>query len=168
MADVGDFIRQRWPTLQLRINRLDDRKQVLSAQLAEIEAEQEEVNRELEAIKSAAKALGMDLNQFGIAEEGENIPLFRLYSFGDVSIKQAVRLALDVLSEGVNSHDLFTAINRRYFEDRLPRTSFSPQLSRLKQDGEVEDRGSGWVLTDKGRSIMSEGKILPYSNPVFD
>lgn len=164
MADVGDFIRQRWPMLRQRIDRLDDRKRVLLDQLSEVDGELVEVNKELDALRSAAKSLNLNLKLFEAAEDQAAGKFSKLYGFGEVSIKQATRLTLDALREGMSSHDLHAALSRRYFEDRLPRTSFSPQLSRLNRDGEVEDRGAGWVLTDKGRSIMGEDKILPYNN----
>lgn len=168
MSDVGDFIRHRWPTVQLRINRLNERRRVLEAQAAEVEAELAEANNEAEAIKSAAKLLNLKLQTISEDEQEKVGATFRLYSFGDVSIKQAIRLTLDTFREGLESNDLHAAINRRYFEDKLPRTSFSPQLSRLKRDEEVTHGDKGWILTDKGRSIMAEGKLLPYENSVFD
>ncbi|BDL40907.1 hypothetical protein [Methylorubrum sp. GM97] len=168
MADVGDFIRQRWPTVQLRISRLNERKRALEAQLAEVEAELEEAGTEFEALQNAANTLKLNTTLLAGPGNDTQEPFFRFYSFGDVSIKQAVRLTLDANRNGVSSHDLHAMINRRYFEDKLQRTSFSPQLSRLKQDGEVIDQGYGWILTDKGRAVMAEGKILPYTNSVFD
>lgn len=140
------------------MSRLEERKLALLAQLSEVDAEIDDAKKEEGALKSAADSLKLDLRSLDNIEDRLNS---NYYKFGDVSIKQATRLVLDAIRSGMNSRDLHAQVNNRYFEDMLPRTSFSPQLSRLKHDGEVEETENGWVLTDRGRTIMMDGKYLP-------
>lgn len=162
MSSVEEYIKKQWPILKHRVADLESRKRLLEAEASELTKELEKARQEFDAIDSAAKTLGTTLAlQFDFVVP-ELSRFNRIYKYGDVSIKQAARLALDAYDAGLNSHELHGAISRRYFEGRLERTSFSPQLSRLKADGEVEDREQRWVLTDKGRGIMSKGPILPY------
>lgn len=162
MAGLEDTIRRLWPTLKSRVDTLEERKRLLLSQVEEVEAELEKARQEFAAIESAAKTLNANLS-FDLDAEAEPRAQFsKLYKYGDVSIKQAARLTLAEFRGGLTSHDLFSRLNRRYFEDKLERTSFSPQLSRLKSDGEVVSAQGGWVLTEKGRQIMAQGRILPY------
>ncbi|MDH3027939.1 hypothetical protein [Methylobacterium fujisawaense] len=162
MAGLEDTIRQLWPTFKSRVDTLEERKRLLLNQLEDLEVELEKARQEFAAIESAAKTLNANLS-LDLDTHVEQRPYFStLYKYGDVPIKQAARLTLAEFPGGLTSHDLFSRLSRRYFEDRLERTSFSPQLSRLKADGEVVSAQRGWVLTEKGREIMAQGRILPY------
>jgi chromosome segregation ATPase len=62
------------------------------------------------------------------------------------TIMQAV---LEVLKdhevEGMTAQEILAEINTRYFAGRIPRSSLSPQLSRLKdRDEKIELRGNRW------------------------
>src|ERR1700733_11012450 len=49
-----------------------------------------------------------------------------------ITIKEAVLQLLRDAPDGLTSHELLVALNDRYFEGELVRTSMSPQLARLK------------------------------------
>ncbi|GLQ22754.1 hypothetical protein GCM10007853_06280 [Algimonas ampicilliniresistens] len=61
------------------------------------------------------------------------------------SIKQMVRLVLTDFPDGLIALDILSKINER-FGKSFPRTSLSPQLSRLKQSGDIYKDGKRWVL----------------------
>ena len=63
------------------------------------------------------------------------------------SIKQAVLEVMKHRPNGMTALEILAAINERYFEGRLVRTSLSPQLSRLKDDDKkITLRGNRWFL----------------------
>lgn len=165
MAGLEDTIRRLWPTLKNQVEVLEERKRLLSAQLEELEEQLTKARQEFEAIDAAAKTLRSNFSLDLDAEAEPRAYFVRPYKYGEVSIKQAARLTLAQFQGGLSSHDLFYRLNRRYFEDRLERTSFSPQLTRLRRDGEVAQGEQGWVLTEKGRVIMAKGRDLPYREP---
>ncbi len=162
MASFEEVVRQHWPILKNRLAVLEDRKRLLEAQIRDLDIELEQARHEFEAIDTAAKTLRTNLSLDFQENESNQQNFNRIYQHGEVSIKQAARLTLNTFHGGLESHDLFNAINRRYFEGRLERTSFSPQLSRLKRDGEVKLGENGWVLTARGRQMMGTGPYLPY------
>lgn len=61
------------------------------------------------------------------------------------SIKEAVLEVLDSLGIGLTALDLLGAINTKFNTD-YPRTSLSPQLSRLKAEGKITRDGNLWSL----------------------
>jgi hypothetical protein len=48
----------------------------------------------------------------------------------------------------MTSQAILDQINTRFFSGRIERTSFSPQLSRLKGEHKVTRRGEIWTLRD--------------------
>ncbi|MBB5760387.1 hypothetical protein HNR00_005137 [Methylorubrum rhodinum] len=164
MVGVEDFIKKQWPSLKARVADLENKKRLLEDELQQIEKELGTARQEFAAIDSAARTLQTNLTLGFDLVSPANTTFEKEYKFGDVSIKQAIRLALDHFAEGLSSRDLYMAINRRYFESKLKRESFSPQLSRLMQDREVEQADKGWVLTPVGKKTMRWHTVLPYRN----
>lgn len=68
------------------------------------------------------------------------------------TIKDYVVQVLSESKRGMSALDILTAINERFGKD-YDRTSLSPQLSRLRQDGVVGLRGPIWYLITGGGSI---------------
>lgn len=161
MANLEDIIRAAWPPVKRQMQDLEQRYNKMASELKEVESLLNEAKREYELIVDTAKRMGFDLNAPKVNKSGEQL-LTDSYSSGSVTIKQAARLTLEAFPGGLDSADLLAALSGRYFEGQLERTSFSPQLSRMNQAGEVEQRNSVWVLTDKGRAIMARQPMLPY------
>ncbi|MCJ2046109.1 hypothetical protein MKK58_16465 [Methylobacterium sp. J-078] len=161
MAGLEDIIRAAWPPVKRRVQELEQRHQQMMSDLKLLESELGEAKREYDLIVDTAKKVGFDPDAPKVNKNGEPF-LTDSYPVGSVTIKQAARLTLDAFTSGLDSADLLAALSGRYFEGQLERTSFSPQLSRMSQAGEVEQRNSVWVLTDKGRAIMAKQPMLPY------
>ena len=66
------------------------------------------------------------------------------------TIKEAVLHVLADAPGGMTSQAILDQINTRFFSGRIERTSFSPQLSRLKGEHKVTRRGELWELAAKG------------------
>jgi hypothetical protein len=66
-------------------------------------------------------------------------------SIPEKTIKEAVIDVLTDAGRGLMAIDILAAINKR-FEMDYPRTSLSPQLSRLKSEGKLEREGMVWSL----------------------
>ncbi|NEU11303.1 hypothetical protein G3T14_04080 [Methylobacterium sp. BTF04] len=161
MASLEDIIRAAWPPVKRRLQELEQRRQQMTYDLKALESELEEAKREYDLVVDTATKMGFDPDMPKVNKNGEPL-LTDSYPLGSVTIKQAARLTLDAFPSGLDSADLLAALSGRYFEGKLERTSFSPQLSRMSQSEEVEQKNSVWVLTDKGRAIMAKQPMLPY------
>lgn len=129
-----------------RFQELESLEEPLRTQLAEIRRERDQLRR-------AAVAAGISLNPTAEAEELREPPPAAApqRSLPERTIKEAV---IEVLSDhegGMTAINILSLINRR-FKSAYPRTSLSPQLSRLKADGILERNGIVWRLaTEKGK-----------------
>lgn len=114
----------------------------------EIIAKRKELSEELEALREARASIEKRQKVKKATETRDKL-----------TIKEMVRETLLDQSEGGTSDQIIHWINRRHGTE-VARTSLSPQLSRLKADGEVElDEENGiWTLTHEGRATMR--KIL--------
>ena len=64
-----------------------------------------------------------------------------------ITIKDAILDVLAVAPQGLTSNELLTALNDRFFEGTLVRTSMSPQIARLKnKDHKIRQRGDRYFL----------------------
>ena len=101
-------------------------------------------NREGE-IKDQLKALRAELKELQIAKaalgDQDSAPPRTLATVP--TIKDMARSALREAPEGLTSHEILAAIKQQFNRD-IDRTSLSPQLSRLKGDGEVQLMGEKW------------------------
>jgi hypothetical protein len=69
------------------------------------------------------------------------------------TIKQMVLEVLDAMP-GLLSPELLEAVNKRFSID-IERTSFSPQMSRLKADGYIVAYNNRWRLSERGQQLLS-------------
>jgi hypothetical protein len=72
------------------------------------------------------------------------------------TLKQAICDILKSFPQGLTSPDLLVQLQHNGFP-KLPRTSMSPQLSRMK-DKEVVNVGGRWTLTENKKT--AEAKAL--------
>ncbi|MGV7033469.1 hypothetical protein [Methylobacterium symbioticum] len=142
--DLRRFIRQRWKELEGELLPLHARRDQLVEELRTIEHDISTIEPQLSEMRSAAEAIGMDLTY--ISEHSR--------AHGETTIKQGIRMVLNVHLDGLTSSDLHALVSRDFFDGNLDRTSFSPQLSRMRRDGEVDLGNTIWTLTDYGREVM--------------
>lgn len=97
-------------------------------------------------IKDQLKALKAELRELQVAKgalEGQAPP--PPVASGGPTIKEMAKFVLSTggAAEGMTSHEILAAIKAE-FDREIDRTSLSPQLSRLKADGEVALAGEKW------------------------
>jgi hypothetical protein len=63
------------------------------------------------------------------------------------TIKQAVMEVLKGRVSGMTALEILAEINKRFSVD-YPRTSLSPQLSRLKAEGKIKREGNTWRIAN--------------------
>ncbi|KQU54880.1 hypothetical protein ASG72_04535 [Bosea sp. Leaf344] len=151
------------PTLQEfihgRMKELASSEQLLRHQLKAIDAERTQ-------LRAAAQAAGLHVE---LASEAEGPKTFGPFSVEAIeaefmrllgrlpskrgipekTIKEAVIEVLEVIGGGLTASDILAAINAKFGTD-YPRTSLSPQLSRLKSEGKLTREGNLWSLALDG------------------
>jgi len=132
-----------------RLGQLDAAEEPLRAQLKAINDEKDQLRR-------AALAAGIEVDapagqtisaEVSLVEEGDTVKATGVVRsprrLPEKTIKEAV---LDILKpgpKGMTALEILAEINRRYGAD-YPRTSLSPQLSRLKVQGLIKRKGTVW------------------------
>ena len=114
---------------------LKEREEALVRERARIDRDLEEVRVALAAVAQAREAM-----------DG--------YASADrPTIKEMARVILAKADVGLSAEMIMREM-RNQFDAEVPRTSLSPQLSRLKQDGLVDlnERTGLWSLTDVGKN----------------
>lgn len=146
------------PTLQEfihgRMKELASSEQLLRHQLKAIDVERTQLRAAAQAaglhIEPPAKPEGpRPLDPFSVdAIEAEFLRLLGRPSrraIPEKTIKEAVIEVLGVAEGGLTANDILAAINAKFATD-YPRTSLSPQLSRLKSEGKLTREGNLWSL----------------------
>jgi hypothetical protein len=131
MTGLRDFIEKRMAAIKTEGEPLRDRRTAIMAELATINARLDAMGAEWQDLLKAAGAIGADQDQ-----EQPRRP-----SSGP-TIKEAILKVLLEHPNGMKAGDLLTEINTRFFDGQIERTSFSPQMSRLKnKDRKIIQRG---------------------------
>lgn len=121
MTGLRDFIEKQMASVRGAGEPLIQRREALRIELATIDAKLEKLNAEWRDLEAAAKAIGE-----APAQEEPRKP-----STGP-TIKEAILRVLGENPRGLSAGDLLKEINTRFFDGQVKRTSFSPQMSRLK------------------------------------
>lgn len=122
---------------------LETRRAELLHKMEPVEAQAVELRTNLAKTDSKLKAMTKEIAE--IEKALQAISKERLQT--KVSIKEAILEVLADAPGGLASPQLLTALNDRFFDGKLVRTSMSPQLSRLKNDDhKIKYRGDKWFL----------------------
>ena len=102
---------------------------------------------EIDQIKAAAKAIGITLeesiNKYTLEkQEAQRI----LNSSINMTMKEAALKILFEFDKGLTAGEIIEEMKSR-FGMNYPRSSLSPQLSRLKHEGLLRQVGTRWVLS---------------------
>ncbi|HJE24894.1 MAG TPA: hypothetical protein K8W01_14660 [Methylorubrum populi] len=152
MADLRKVIREAYLDLDKRMTPLLMRRDQLMEELAQVNREINRLTPSMDEARKVAEVLGLDLAEIEVKNAGAEQP--------GVTIKEGIRLVLASNTDGLNSADLHENVSLAYFGNKLERTSFSPQLSRMKSDGEVSLSDGIWRLTSKGRAAMTTRRLV--------
>lgn len=101
-------------------------------------------------IRDQQKALKAELRDLQIAKaalEAQSAPDQSKAQGGTLTIKEMAKEVLSRQPNGLNSAGILDGIKKMFGRD-IERTSLSPQLSRLKEDGELALDGEVWFTTD--------------------
>lgn len=140
---LRDFIEQR-------MREITAAEEPLQQQIWNIKAQLEALSAERGELYQAGAAIGM----FDGSSPSETPPAeaSRPAEAGRTSsptIKEAILAVMDGAEYPIGAHEILFEMNRR-FEWSVPRTSLSPQLSRLKAEGKIILEGRQWRLAQEG------------------
>jgi F0F1-type ATP synthase membrane subunit b/b' len=118
--------------IEKRRNEIRKKMEPLVATAANLRAQLNTTETELKVLAKEAAEIDAALQAIGRRERRETTP----------TIKEAILRVLADAPEGMTSSEILAAINDRFFEGTLRRTSMSPQLTRLdKDDKKTKRRG---------------------------
>jgi hypothetical protein len=139
---------------------LDDHERSLEKRLKELRDQIIPLERELMEVRRARGALtlsyyGPEQTQIDFAAPGEQTSVKASASSGKpqspylaLTIKNLVRKALsEQFERGATANQLLEFFENAWGRGDIARTSLSPQLSRLKRDGQIVLRGQIWSLS---------------------
>jgi chromosome segregation ATPase len=130
MSEVRDYLEQRLQKLRKERAPLEDAAAKLRRDLAATDSRIKSMLKEEADLERAINALGK-----------------RERRKTEVTIKEAILKVLADAPHGLTSAELVAALNDRFFDGKLERTSMSPQLTRLKnQDHKIRSKGERYVL----------------------
>jgi uncharacterized coiled-coil DUF342 family protein len=130
MNGIREFLERRRDEARKEMAPLEANAADLRAKLGAVDTKLRVFTKELADIEKALQALGKK-------EKSETT----------VTIKEAILQVLGDAPNGLTSPEILEAINDRFFEGTLPRTSMSPQLTRLKNDNhKIKARGDKYYL----------------------
>lgn len=145
------------------------RREIAEAQ-DRLRGELDALDKEFEQIDKAARAAGIEESAVATERSREHSGFFmvektRRKIVAEKTIKEAVIEILKEAGRGMTALEILPEVNRHLNVD-YPRTSLSPQLSRLKADGLLERDGIVWSLvqapqTEEVPTATAEGTSKP-------
>jgi len=88
--------------------------------------------------------------QSGASDQDATLPLNLSPQMPRPTIKEGiVQLLEEVYPMGLTALEILDRLNRRWWRGELKRTSLSPQITRLKNDGKVENERGAWKSVKK-------------------
>ncbi len=128
-------------------NRLTE----LRAREKPLRQELEDIVREIEQLQRAADGAGIlvdGLAPIATVPAAAHTSAFTRRSVPEKTIKEAVLAVLKESTTGLTALDILDRINA-HLGVNYPRTSLSPQLSRLKADGLLRREGNIWSKANR-------------------
>jgi len=130
MSALRDYLEKRQSEIRKQMEPLEAAIASLRSQLATADAQLRGLANEAAEVERALQAIGRKESRSAT-----------------VTIKDAVLTVLGEAPQGMSSNEILAALNERFFDGTLRRTSMSPQLSRLKNgDQKIKRRGDRYFL----------------------
>jgi septal ring factor EnvC (AmiA/AmiB activator) len=130
MDDVRDYLEKKLQQARKERAPLEDSAAKMRRDLAATDARIKELLKTENDLERAIQALGK-----------------RERKKTEITIKDAILKALAEAPQGLTSNELMLALNEKFFDGALERTSMSPQLTRLKnKDRKIRSKGDRYVL----------------------
>lgn len=147
MTEFRQLMLARQKQLREEYEPLVEQRKALKTELDDVTQKLLRIKRELDEIERAERAIA------GQEPEPQNTEL---------TIKEAVLKVLETEKRGMTAMQILAAINERFFDGKIARTSLSPQLSRLNHaDNKLKYDGTLWSL----RTTNDEGPA--HAEPSF-
>lgn len=152
---------------------LSERRAALWAKLEQLRADSRPVEEELAQVDRGLAAMrGQSaLSPNGAGASRDAVAYYARDAHPEaqhLTIKQLVIKALrDHLTNGATSNELLDFFAREWGRNDIMRTSLSPQLTRLKEAGEIELRGKVWHFREGVIAQIEKfvAAITPPQNP---
>jgi hypothetical protein len=143
MTDLRTFILKRQAEIETASKPALARFAALQNEMNEVRPKIEAFRTEWMELQVALKAIGAGSDQQQPSQNSTTAPT--------VTIKEAILAVLAKHPTGLSSAAILDQINRDYFsgDNRIVRTSFSPQLSRLKADQQILLEGYNYILNSQ-------------------
>ena len=104
------------------------------------------LRKELEEIEAAERVY----RQSGVGSGDATLPFNLPVQFVRPTIKEGIiQLLEEVYPMGLTALEILDRLNRRWWRGELKRTSLSPQITRLKNSGDVIGERGTWKVTNK-------------------
>lgn len=158
---LADFIRRRR-------REISEAKADLEAELAMLDAETAQLN--LAAQAAGIVAVDVVPADAGLTGDPPIRIRVRRRIPSEKTIKDAVIEILRETGRGMEASEILPAVNARLGTE-YPRTSLSPQLSRLKDDGLLQRNGTLWSLlhqTPKMNEASAQAEASSNPSPAED
>lgn len=130
------------------------RLEMLLAEQRQLEARLREIAEEKEQLRKAVEVLGED---YGALSSAASLRTTSPKRIPGMTLKDAAIEALSKEADGLAATDILLAINEKY-DVAIERSSLSPQLSRLKQEGRIERKNGKWRIPPGANVFQHEGK----------
>jgi len=142
MSDLRTFILNRQADIEEASRPVLERFTVLTQELDTLRPQIEAFRTEWMELQVALKAIGAGTEQQQTSPSGATAPT--------VTIKEAILAVLAKCPAGLTSAAILDQVNKDYFSgNKILRTSFSPQLSRLKASEEILLDGYNYILNPR-------------------
>lgn len=115
-----------------------ERRREIQAQIDALKAELLELDAAEDAVKARANSEVQHIGGTVVATPTSS----------KMTIKEMILEVLGVLPAGADANKIIRVIRDRFGKD-IPRTSLSPQLSRLRQEGHLDLDGSIWRISNR-------------------
>ena len=131
MTGLRDFLEKRREEIRKKMEPLEAANESLRTQLGANESKLQALATELNDVEKALRAIGKKTTS----------------ETSVVTIKDAILQILGGAPGGLTSREILMALNERFFDGTILRTSMSPQLTRLKNnDRKIRQRGDRYFL----------------------
>jgi chromosome segregation ATPase len=148
MMDLRLFMTERQKAIREEYEPLLERRKALRAEFDEVTKKLTLLKKELDEIEKAEQAIA-----------STEAPTQKI----ELTIKEAVLKVLEDERRGMTAQQILVAINERFFDGSVVRSSLSPQLSRLNhKDKKIKFNGTLWSLRsgDEEGSAIAEPSFL--------
>ena len=146
---------------------LATRRKELESKISELRPQVSKLQSELRALQSELSEVEIASNAIGRSSSGGGPSLFERVAGGPPirkgTLKDKIIAVLKLRPKGATSTEILDLIAEQ-FDETIPRTSLSPQLSRLKSEGWLSLIGSNWILTDHQNDETEDAPTSSVSN----